>query len=668
MRKKTNLSFERSQRESHSPTQVIERNPKQPDRQRQMTPQRQRNWTSWLPGWQFWTLVFGVGTVGTAITAAALLLTLPTVPNCPRIFWPTASASMRLYCGQLAAEKQTVDDILEAIDLVSELPEEHGLRPRINQQIELWTQELLDLAETSFDEGQFLEAIDIARRIPTQELSPSAQATIEPVIEQRIEEWKAIWTEAEDLYAEIEDHLENRRWNLAFAAATRLRSVENQHWRVTKHEEITQRVQQARNDVNQLANAQNLANQRTLDSFLEAINLAEQIGLDSFAYASAQEALQEFGRAMLDLADAELAAQNLTEAIGIARRVPASTQLKEEADDFVILARGEFLAWQPSVRSLENAITQAQRIPLESPLYDRAQTRIRQWQMAIDQVAVLERARNTARTGSIADLTTAISQAELISDTTSLYDEAQQEIDRWRNQLQTNQDRPILQRAEALARQGSYQQAIAQAQRISPSRALYTEAQDQVNRWQRTISEQRDRPLLSQAERQANAGNLEDAIATARRIPSDSALAGEAQTAIARWNSAQRDRDLLDQAYRLANGGSAESLESAIRTANSITRYGNQRAEADRLIRNLGWELLELAESQSWRSLQGAIAIAERIPSYTEAHAEAQRLIRDWDAQLNPPPEPDLERKFDEGIPIDWDGSAIDNSSDNSFN
>ncbi|OAB58649.1 hypothetical protein AY600_16690 [Phormidium willei BDU 130791] len=645
---------------------MIERNQQQPDRQRQMTPQRQRNWTSWLPGWQFWTLVFGVGTVGTAITAAALLLTLPTVPNCPRIFWPTASASMRLYCGQLAAEKQTVDDILEAIDLVSELPEDHGLRPRINQQIELWTQDLLDLAETSFHDGQFLEAIDIARRIPTEELSPSAQAAIEPVIEQRIEAWKAIWTEAEDLYADIEDHLKNRRWNLAFAAATRLRAVENQHWRVTKYEEITQRVQQARNDVNQLAQARNLANQRTLDSFLEAINLAEQIGLDSFAYASAQEALREFGRAMLDLADAELAAQNLTEAIGIARRVPASTQLKEEADDFVMLARGEFLAWQPSVRSLENAITQAQRIPLESPLYDRAQTRIRQWQTAIDQVAVLERARNTARTGSIADLTTAISQAELISNTTSLYDEAQQEIDRWRNQLQTNQDRPILQRAEALARQGNYQQAIAQAQRISPSRALYTEAQDQVNRWQRTISEQRDRPLLSQAERQANAGNLDEAITTARRIPSDSALAGEAQTAIARWNSAQRDRDLLDQAYRLANGGSAESLESALRTANSITRYGGQRAEADRLIRNLGWELLELAESQAWRSLEGAIAIAERIPSYTEAHAEAQRLIRDWDAQLNPPPppEPDLQRKFDEGIPIDWDGSVIDNSLD----
>ncbi len=660
MRKKTNLSLERSLRKPEAGLQRIDPEQAAVPRRRQRP---RRSWTSWLPGWQFWTLLFGVGTIGTAITASALLLSLPSVPNCPRIFWPTASASMRLYCGQLAANKNTVDDILEAIALVSELPEDHGLRPTINAQIEEWTQELLDLAETSFHEGRLTEAIDTARRIPTHELSDSAMAAIEPVIEQRIEDWKQIWTEAEDIYAEIEDHLENRRWNLAFSAATRLRSVENQHWRVTKHEEISQRVQQARDDTNKLANARNLANRRTVDDLLEAIGIAEGIGLDSFAYSSAQDALKDFGRTMLNLAQAQLEAQNLTEAIAIARRVPASTQLREEADDFVVLARGEFMAWQPSVRNFENAITQAQRIPLDSPLYSRAQTRIRQWQGAIDQVAVLERARNTARTGSTADLTTAISQAELISNSTPVYDQAQEEINRWRTQLQTRQDRPILQRAETLAQQGNYQQAIAQAQQISSSRALYNDAQTQITRWQRTVSEQRDRPILNRAERQANAGNLPEAITTAQQIPSSSSLSGEAQTAIARWSSAQRDRDLLDQAYRLANNGSAESLESAIRTANSITNYGGQRPDADLLIRNLSWELLELAQSRAWSSLSAAIEIAERIPRYTEAHSEAQRLIRDWDTQLNPPPAPepeiDLERKFEDGVPIDWDNSRL---------
>ncbi|USR92800.1 chromosome segregation ATPase [Phormidium yuhuli AB48] len=663
MRKKTNLSLARSLRKPEAGLQRIY--PETPPVPRR--PPR-RSWTSWLPGWQFWTLLFGVGTIGTAITASAMLLSLPSVPNCPRIFWPTASASMRLYCGQLAASKNTVDDILEAIALVSGLPEDHGLRPTINAQIEEWTQELLELAETSFHEGRLTEAIDTARRIPTYELSESARTAIEPVIEQRVEDWKRIWTDAEDIYAEIEDHLQNRRWNLAFSATNRLRSVENQYWRVTRQENISKQVQQARDDTNKLANARSRANRRTLDDLLEAIGMAEGIALDSFAYSSAQDALKDFGRMMLDLAQAQLDAQNLTEAIAIARRVPASTQLKEEANDFVVLARGEFMAWQPSVRNLENAISQAQRVPLNSPLYGRAQTRIREWQGAIDQVAVLERARNTARTGSTTDLTTAIAQAELISNSTPVYDQAQEEINRWRTQLQTRQDQPILQRAQALAQQGNYQQAIAQAQQIGSSRALYNDAQTQISGWQRTISEQRDRPILNRAQGQANAGNLQEAIATAQQIPSASTLSGEAQTAIARWNSALRDRDLLNQAYRLADNGSAESLESAIRTANSISSNASQRPDADQLIRNLSWQLLELAQSRAWNSLSGAIEIAERIPRYAEAHSEAQRLIRSWDAQRNPPPtpqpepepEPELERKFENGITIDWESPLSD--------
>lgn len=124
MRKKTNLSLARSLRKPEAGLQRIY--PETPPVPRR--PPR-RSWTSWLPGWQFWTLLFGVGTIGTAITASAMLLSLPSVPNCPRIFWPTASASMRLYCGQLAASKNTVDDILEAIALVSGLPEDRGLRP-----------------------------------------------------------------------------------------------------------------------------------------------------------------------------------------------------------------------------------------------------------------------------------------------------------------------------------------------------------------------------------------------------------------------------------------------------------------------------------------------------------------------------------------------------------
>lgn len=643
MRKKIDLSFPRSLRQTSNETSES-----RSERRRRLRGESsgQSGSRSRIPAWQLWAILLGLGTIGTGIAATALLLRLPTVPNCPTIFWPTASASMRLYCGQLAANKNTVDDLLEAIELVSQLPDDHSLRPTIDQHIQMWTQELLELGEKSFQAGKLATAIETARRIPTDKLPPQARRNTEAAIEARIEGWKAVWSRAEEIYEEIETHLNNRRWAAAFRAASELLSVGNEHWETTQYQEITQRVQQARDDTNKLANAQNLANRGTVDSILEAIGMAEQIGLESPAYQVAQEALQDFGRKLLDLAEAELAAQNLTEAISIARKVPASTQVKEEAQDFVVLARARFLAWQPSISNLQNAIDQAEKIALDSPLYNRAQTLIDQWNTAIDQVALLERARDYARTGSVADLTAAITQAELISSSTPLYDEAQREIDRWRDRLQTSEDRPILQQAEALARQGDYRGAIAQARQIGSSRALYDEAQSSIYRWQQTISEERDRPILQRAEQLANAGNLDDAIATARQISSDSGLYNEAQSAIARWSSASRDRALLDEAYDLARGGSAESLEAAIRTANGISSYGGSRPQADDLIRDLSWQLVERAETEAFRDLYRAIEIAERIPTYSTAYAEARRLIGQWERQLNPEP-PATDPKFE---------------------
>ncbi|PPT08848.1 hypothetical protein CKA32_002414 [Geitlerinema sp. FC II] len=616
-----------------------------------------------LPPWQVWAVLFGLGTIGTAITATALLLRLPAVPNCPSIFWPTASASMRLYCGQLAANKKTPEDLLEAIELVSSVPVDRGLRPTIDQHLEMWTQDLLDLAETSFQNGELVEAIDIARRVPTDTLPPQPRQTLERTIELRIESWKQVWTEAETIYEAIETHLKNRRWTEAFREATNLLEVDNQYWATTKYQEITQRVQQAREDTNKLANAQNLANRGDVDGVLEAIALAEQIGLESPAYPVAQDALEDYGRQLLDLADAALEARNLTEAISIARRVPASTQLKDEARDFVTLARARFLVWQPTVTNLENAIAQAQKLDIDSPLYNDAQQLIGQWQRAIDQVALLDRARNTARTGSVADLTAAIAQAELVSNSTPLYDEAQQEIARWRDRLETSEDRPILRKAQELAQQGDYQAAVAQARQIGGDRALHDEAQQWVYQWQSAIAEREDRPILNRAQQLANLGNLNDAIATAQQIPSSSPLYNDAQTAIAQWSGTARDRQLLDEAYDIAQGGSPEALEAAIRTANGISSYGSWRGDADGAIRDWSWQIVDLARDRATYDLFGAMSIAERVPSFSEAYPEAQRLIADWDAQLNPPPTPDVtpesnepkleeDRSFERQIPV----------------
>ena len=81
----------------------------------------------------------------------AMLLKLPAAPNCPAIFWPLASASVRLHCAQVAANKETVDDLLEAIALVDSLPKDHPLRPEIDRHIEEWSLDILKIGDTKLN-------------------------------------------------------------------------------------------------------------------------------------------------------------------------------------------------------------------------------------------------------------------------------------------------------------------------------------------------------------------------------------------------------------------------------------------------------------------------------------------------------------------------------------
>src|SRR4028119_611004 len=183
-------------------------------------------------GWQFWAVLILLFSSGIGFTAVALLLKLPAVPNCPATFWPTASASMRLYCAQLAANKQTAENLLQAIALVQDLPPDHPLRPEINRNIEQWSQDILKIGDEKFQVGQLGEAIKIARRIP-------AGVSAQKLVEKRIERWQTIWSEAQKIYEATEEQLRQSNWTQAFREAVRLTSVENKYWATTKYEQLT---------------------------------------------------------------------------------------------------------------------------------------------------------------------------------------------------------------------------------------------------------------------------------------------------------------------------------------------------------------------------------------------------------------------------------------------
>ncbi len=595
-----------------------------------------------VPSLQVCLVLLVLGFVGSGFTATALLLKMPARPNCPSIFWPLASASMRLYCAQIAAEKKTVNDLLEAIKLVNTLPEEHPLRETINGLIAQWTQEVLDLAEDTFQAGKLKEAIEIARNVP---LSKGSTTNTED-IEKRIDRWQKIWSKADGIYKEVESMLRKRQWGPAFRQATLLLSVGNRHWETTKYQEITQRVQSAREDGAKLIRAEQLAESGTVDDLVEAIKLAEKITVKSYVYDEARKALKEFGRQLLKLAESALEARDLPGAISIARKVTDSTQVKAEARDFMTLARAESQTWEPTVGSLEGAIQQAQKLEPNSPLYNKAQQLIAQWQQSIEQVTVLERARDYARTGSISDLTTAIAQAQLIPQSNPMWDEAQREIGNWRGQIETTQDQPYLDEARRLARQGNLPAAIEKANQITSGRALYGEAQEAIGEWQASISRDRDKPILSQAEAFANSGSVDEAIATAQRVPSGSSLYGDAQDLISSLRGEREDRRNLDDAYSLASRGNVDGLTSAIDKVSGIPSASPWKSEADRVITQWSQQIYDIAVSLSSYDIPGAIATAEKIPPYTSVYDRAQGEIQGWQKLLAPPAAPIYEEPY----------------------
>ena len=191
--------------------------------------------TSQIP-WQIWavTLIIVSGTIG--FTATSMLLRLPKSPQCVRIFWPIASASMRIYCAQVEAEQGKVDNLLRAIDLVEALPENHPLRHEINRNVEEWALAILDIAEEEFQRGKLEEAIEAARRVPEN-------VQVYQVVDERVEKWRSIWSEGEEIFAEVEEELRESNWNLAFREAVRLLSVPNKYWATTRYDDTVSKIQ-----------------------------------------------------------------------------------------------------------------------------------------------------------------------------------------------------------------------------------------------------------------------------------------------------------------------------------------------------------------------------------------------------------------------------------------
>ncbi|UKO98048.1 chromosome segregation ATPase [Nostoc sp. UHCC 0870] len=590
----------------------------------------------WMKSWVAWALLLTLIPGGVAFMATAILLKLPSAPNCPAIFWPLASASVRLHCAQLAASKQTVNDLLQAIALVNQLPPDHPLRGEIDRLLEVWSQDILKLADGSFQAGKIEEAIATARKIP--EDLPTYK-----VVDEQISKWETIWAKAEGIYKDAEEELRQQRWQSAFMVSSKLLRVDNKYWSSVKYDELNGIITSAKEDVDKLAKAETLANSKVVDNFLEAIKLAESIGKNSYLYQKAQELIPAYGRKMLELAQAKMDQRDADTALDIARQIPQVTGLQIEVEDFIALGDAKRSAWIGNVAGLETAITQAQQIDPSRPVYDQAQQLISQWQLEIEDVARLEKARMLANQGTINDLSAAIAEAQLIPTSNPRGSEARQDINRWQGQVETIEDRPYLDRAEQIAFLGdinSLQAAIAEASQIRQGRALYPEARRRIRTWVGRVQRIQDQPLLDQARDLAQTGDLGAAINAARPLASSGrSLSGEAQTAIEDWQGQIRARENWSQAKAVAQTGTPEALVEAIRIADKVSSRSILRMDANIGIDQWSQQILDIARTQGSADIAKGIDIARLVPRGTSAYSAAQEQIKTWQQFLNPQPE-----------------------------
>ncbi|MBC6424294.1 MAG: chromosome segregation ATPase [Hormoscilla sp. SP12CHS1] len=633
--------------------------------------------------WQLALVVLFFLPAGAASVAVKMLWRLPQQPHCESIYWPMASASLRLYCGELAADGQTLSGLLEAIALVKVLPLDHPLRSQIDKSIDQWATEILALGDRQFNTGQLSEAIATARQVPSY-------TTTYKLVKDRIRGWQTTWTSAEGIYREAEDLMRSSQWQQAIGVAIKLQDLDNTYWRTTKYAEINQLIQTTRTDSERLIRARELSETGGPENLLAAISLAANISQDSYLYAQAQTAVWEYGRQMMRLAETALEKGNSLEAIAIARKIPAETKLHDQTQDFVKIASAKSSAGEGNIASLEAAIMQAQKIDISRPMYGRAQQLIGRWQREIEDVSHLEKARQLAASGRVNDLAAAVAEvgmipvsnpryseaqaiiktwkreieiiedspllnraqtlaskgnvgyflaaiasAEMIDPGRALYQEAQSNIRQWWHQIEVIEDLPYLEKAEGLAiaaTERSLKRAIAQARRIAPGRALYQEASEKIASWTDRIQRLEDRPYLDHAQNLAALGDLEAAITTAQQIRPGRALYDRASREIENW----QNQLSLQSARQLALTFTPEALARAIAIADRVPKNSLLRSEADLDIANWSQELLQIARDMSRHDLPGAIAIAQKIPPSSNLYSAARSQIAEWQQILNP--------------------------------
>ena len=589
--------------------------------------------------WKVWAALFVVVFGGVGFLATWQLLNMQKSPNCPKIFWPIASASLRLYCAQLSADSRTVPGLLEAIALVEALPEDHPLRSQVNQQVEEWARDILNLAEKDYQAGNLEQAIAKARQIPNN-------MAVAAIIEERIAKWQGTWTEGNEILSKLEENLRASNWNQSFRLAVDLLNLNNEYWATVKYNEALAKITVAREDSSKLDNAFNLFARGGLDNWFKVIEEARKIQASSYAYQEAQKLIGKTEDKLKEYAERLIEGKQWQALRDLANESPKELKIKADITDWSVLSTAALDAETGTVDGLEAGILGLEQIDPSRPLHQTALAMKERWQLQVQDVKILSEARDLAQAGTIEQYSAAIAKAGEVPRNNPLWSQAQQEIGSWNRQIQVIEDRPILERAQEIALPSdinSLSSAIIQARAIGKNRALYRDAQREIRGWQVRIERMEDQPILDQAQALANLKDYSTAIETANQIPPGRALSSEASQNIRRWRRELRSRQNLQQANQLAATGTAEGLTRAIALVTNISTQTDAGVQRTELLERWSYQLLSLATDQAnnGRYLE-AIRLAESVSRESTAYSSARSQMQGWRNILQPPAPPPI--------------------------
>ncbi|MFN7566146.1 MAG: chromosome segregation ATPase [Microcystis sp.] len=589
--------------------------------------------------WKVWAALFVVVFGGVGFLATWQLLNMQKSPNCPKIFWPVASASLRLYCAQLSADSRTVPGLLEAIALVEALPEDHPLRSQVNQQVEEWARDILNLAEKDYQAGNLEQAIAKARQIPNN-------MAVAAIIEERIANWQGTWTEGNDILSKLEENLRASNWNQSFRLAVDLLNLNNEYWATVKYNEAIAKITVAREDSSKLDNAFNLFARGGLDNWFKVIEEARKIQASSYAYQEAQKLIGKTEDKLKEYAERLIEQKQWQALRDLANESPEDLKIKADITDWSVLSTAALDAETGTVDGLEAGILGLEQIDASRPLHQTALAMKERWQLQVQDVKILSEARDLAQAGTIEQYSAAIAKAGEVPRNNPLWSQAQQEIGSWNRQIQVIEDRPILERAQEIALPSdinSLSSAIIQARAIGKNRALYRDAQREIRGWQVRIERLEDQPILDQAQALANLKDYSTAIETANQIPPGRALSSEVSQNIRRWRRELRSRQNLQQANQLAATGTPEGLTRAIALVTNISTQTDAGVQRTELLERWSYQLLSLATDQAnnGRYLE-AIRLAESVSRESTAYSSARSQMQGWRNILQPPAPPPI--------------------------